>query len=350
VKRPRDWGKPEVTTGTHKLLRAAAFRIFLVTALLNLPAVAEEPNQIRVGVSAYLSYAPFHIADQEGFFADHGLEVELVNLRRSYLWLAPLIRGDLDVGAGQLSPGLFNAMARGARIQFVAGKEVYASSSECTYLGILVSTELAQRGSPGDATLLRGKVVSLERNSVYGYFLDRTLQPAGLELSDAFTRVVAPAVEVEAVRRGQIDAFNSAEPWVTRALDTGVVVLAHSAQVVMPDFPGGIVVFGQTLLEGRPDLGQRFMAAYLAGVRRYEEGKTERNLEILSRSLELEQRFLERACWPTFSRGPIDHGQLLEFQKWLKAQGLLNETLATEDYWEPRFIRQTPSMAGEVEP
>ena len=343
-------GDTEVTCWVQRSLRTALVSTLLLTGWLILPADAEEPDKIKVGVSPYLSYAPFHIAEAEGLFADQGLEVKLVNLRRSYLWLVPLIQGDLDVGAGQLSPGLFNAISRGASIRLVAGKEVYASNAECTYLGILISNELAQRGSPADATLLRGRIVSLERDSVYGFFLDRIMQTAGLDLSDVSTRVVGPAVEVNAVVAGQIDAFNSAEPWVTRALDTGVVVLAHSAQVVIPDFPAGAVVFGPNLLEGGSDLGRRFMVAYFAGVERYEEGKTERNLEVLSQGLGLDRSFLEQACWPTFSRGPVDHGQVLEFQDWQRSHGLLNETLAIEDYWEPRFLPSTPWRSGGAVP
>lgn len=348
--RLREKGNIEIACRVSESLRIGLVSTLLVTVWLHLPAYAEQPERVRVGVSAYLSYAPFHIAEAEGLFADQGLDVELIDLRRSYLWLVPLIQGDLDVGAGQLSPGLFNAMARGANIRLVAGKEVYASSSGCTYLGILISNELAQQGSPADARLLRGRIVSVERDSVYGFFLDRIMQTAGLDLSDVSTRVVGPAVEVDAVVAGQIDAFNSAEPWVTRALDTGLVVLAHSAEVVIPDFPAGAVVFGPTLLEGSSDLGRRFMAAYFAGVEYYEEGKTDRNLEILSQSLGLDRKFLEQACWPTFSSGPVDHGQIREFQDWQRAQGLLNETLAPEDYWEPRFLPPGISRSVGEEP
>lgn len=303
------------------------------------PAATSEPARLKVATNPYLSFAPFYIAQAEGLFARQGLEVELVDLRRSALWLTPVIRGDLDVGAGPVTPGLFNAIARGAGIRVVAGKEYFDPEAACAYQGIALGPELAARGRADDPALLAGRIVSLRRDTIYGYFLGRVLARAGLTLDDVVLRSYPAATEIEALLTGQIDALCAGEPWLRRALDADGVVLAHSAREVLPGFQPGVLVFGPTLLEGERDLGRRFLSGYLAGVERYREGKTERNLELMEAFLGLDRDLLARACWPSFEpSGRLDLAGLLDFQRWLAGERLVDEVLPASAFWEPAFL------------
>ncbi len=61
-----------------------------------------EPLALKVGILPYISFAPFFIAEEEGYFAEQGLQVELVRPGNVSEALAALVQGDLDV-AGEPS-------------------------------------------------------------------------------------------------------------------------------------------------------------------------------------------------------------------------------------------------------
>jgi hypothetical protein len=81
------------------------------------------------------------------------------------------------------------------------------------------------------------------------------------------------------------------------------------------------------------------MVAYLQGVRRYNRGKTERNLEILEKHTGLDRDLLEEACWPAFRRdGRINARSILDFQTWAREAGILDVDVPEDQFWEPRYI------------
>ena len=91
---------------------------------------------------------------------------------------------------------------------------------------------------------------------------------------------------------------------------------------------------------GNPgDLGKRFMVAFLKGVAQCNEGKTDRNLEILEKYLDLDKEFLREACWPSVnSDGTINTKTVLEFQEWAFEKGLIDNIVPIEQFWDPSFI------------
>lgn len=316
----------------------------LLAVVTSVPATAQIET-VRVSINPYLSYAPLFIAQREGFFADQGLVVELVELRHSSLWLVPLIRGDLDVGAGPITPGIFNAIARGANVRIVAGKELYDPSSDCTFQGIVVSRALANEAGDEAGALLRGKRVSLEQDSIYGYFLHSITKQAGISDEDVELSPLPAAAELQALVSGQIDAFNCAEPWLQRALDSNQVVLKFSAKQALPGFQPGILAFGPSLLSERPGVGRRFLIAYLRGVRAYAEGKTDRNLNHLVGFQGLDRELLARCCWPSFDpAGRLNLEELNRFQAWLVERGLLDRELAASEYFDPGPLAEVSAV------
>ena len=69
-----------------------------------------------------LSYAPYLVAQEEGFFSEQGLNVELLQFQRSQDAIPALVQGQLDVLGGALSFGFLNAITRGGNIRMVADK------------------------------------------------------------------------------------------------------------------------------------------------------------------------------------------------------------------------------------
>ena len=122
-------------------------------------------------VLPFLSFGPLFIAEEEGYFAAEGLDIEFVRLPRNPQSIPALASGEIDVGSGVISVTLLGAMSRGAAIKLVAGKG-RISEEGCTSNAIVVRRSLVEGGGveeAGDLSGLRVDVnrVLLEAQSLY---------------------------------------------------------------------------------------------------------------------------------------------------------------------------------------
>jgi NitT/TauT family transport system substrate-binding protein len=286
-----------------------------------------------------LSFAPFFIAQEEGYFADEGLEVEFVPFKRSSEAIVPLVQGELDVLAGTISFGLLNAMNRGSNIQFVADRG-YVDVDSCLNGGILARRSLLESGQLDGPEQIEGLRVAVNPAAARGYFVDLVLEQAGLTYDDIEVVDVSNPALIEAMANGSIDLAVTSEPWVTRLIDEGGAEIWLPYGEIVPGFQLGYVAYGPSLLEENPEAGQRFMNAYLKAVRQYKEGKTERNVEILSKYTELDQEFLRQVCWQSFADGEINVESVLAFQDWALKNGYLDGLVPEEQFWNPSFVQE----------
>jgi len=294
-------------------------------------------TKIRASQAPYFNYAPYFIAQDEGFFADEGLEVEFVDLLQSSQVLAALVNGEIDVASHTPDPGLFNMIARGARIRIVAGRG-YVGDGPPAACAILARKALADDGVLTDPARLRGlRLVTTERNA-YAFLYEKALASRGLTVDDFDLRVVPVPARPALLKNGGLDLVSAGEPWVTRLLETGTVVRWIADYEVAAAFQLSYVAFGPSLLGGNPEAGRAFMRAYLRGVRQYNEGKTERNIEIIARHTRLDPAFLRRLGWTLIRQdGRLNVESVQEYQAWAEGKGLIDRLLKPEEFYDPSF-------------
>lgn len=312
----------------------------LVTGFPGSSALAAGKTLLRVSAEPYLTFAPLYIADAEGFFGQEELDVEFVRLTRHTDYLPTLLRGDLDVDA-IITAGVMNAMARGENIRVVASRGV-VSAKECVTNGFLARPGLAEKLDTMSAEELKRLTFGVNPTWLDGYFLHLWLSERGLSLRDVRTEyLAAPPSRIEAMRQGALDVVFMGEPWITRALDGKVGTVWKPASELTPGFPLSIVTFGPTMFERKDDAGVRFMRAYLRAVRQYAEGKTDRNIEILSKATEMEPELLKRICWTGIPLdGKLDPVKLADYTAWAAGQGYADRPLAPEEIWEPKYVEE----------
>lgn len=176
------------------------------------------------------------------------------------------------------------------------------------------------------------------------------MNSVGLTTDDLETsKLLIPPMRAESLKSGAIDIVHASEPWITRILKDGHAVLWKSAKDVVPNFQYAVILYGPTLLGKNREPGQKFMVAYLKGVREYNKGKTARNIEIISKHTGLTPDLLGESCWPAiYSDGHINIQGVLDFQTWGRKKGWLDKTLPENQFWEPAFINYAnQSLAGK---
>jgi len=301
-------------------------------------STANEPAKIRVVFVPFLSNAPFFIGVEEGYFKEEGFILEFVEVERTSEAIPALEQGEVDVVGGLISTGTLNAIARGANIKFVADKG-HVTATGCNTAALFANKAFIEAHpdrNPGD---LKGARISINPASMSGFWAEILLRQGNLTLGDIEDFRTSNAAEFEMMREGSIDLASVDEPWTTRMLQADLGDIWVSYGDLVPDASYAHVWYGPNFLEKKPDLGKRFMVAFLKGVAQFNEGKTDRNLEILEKHLELDKEFLREACWPSVnSDGTINPKTVMEFQEWAFQKGLIDNIVPIEMFWDPSFI------------
>jgi len=304
------------------------------------PAATTEQESVclKVALLPFLSFAPFFIAVEEGYFAEQGLEIEFIRFRTDGEYLIPLSQGMIDVAGGVVTAGFLNALARGMNLQIVADKGHVRKGGG--YAGMLVRKDLWDKGELSTLADLRGRKVAL--GMVGGssqYNLEIALKEAALRLDEVEIVYIGFPDMIEALKMGAVDAASMGEPLLTQAEELGIAVRFKPYQEALPARQIGVVYFGPNLLQKQPDVGKRFILAYLKGVRTYNEGRTPRNLEIIERYTKLDKEILKKCVWPSLnSDGHVLMDRILDLQDWLYENGFVDTKVKSEKMIDISFI------------
>ena len=246
----------------------------LVVVLLVLTGTAAgqgPPAALKVGVVASVSDAGFFVPVEQGYFTEEGLAVEFVPFRSAADMIAPLGVGQIDIGGGAVSAGLFNALARGIDIRIVADKATIRPGQ--SYEALIIRKDLVDSGRFKTLADLKGLKIGLAARGISPH-IDLALwaQRGGLSINDVAVTILAFPDMVPAMINKALDGALLIEPFRTQALEQGIGTLIESADKVYPDHQVAVVLYAPHMRREKVELGRRFMVAYLKGVRDFNDG------------------------------------------------------------------------------
>jgi NitT/TauT family transport system substrate-binding protein len=316
----------------------------IVSACVSQAPQKSEMETVKVAYQPSTSNGPIYIAQEEGYFAQQGINVEFVKTQTTATALPLLVSGDVDVSTGPLKIGLINAVAKGEHIRIVADKG-RVTQGLCTPYALLVRKDLYDKGIVRNISDLKGrKITVLDQD----YELFRALALGNLSIDDVETVNLDMASVVLAFQNGAIDAGIVTEPYVTQAITSGSAIVLVPAQDFVPNWPLPLY-YGPAILDKNPELGKRFMVAYLQGVKQYNLGKTERNLEILGNYTHLNRDLLKQSCWyPISADGNLPQQPAREYIDWMLANKKITQNLREDQLFDMSYVTYANTVLSNM--
>ena len=242
----------------------------LLLALGSVAAMAAEPVVVRVGLANASSDVGFFIADKKGYFKQEGLNVSFLAFDSGAKMVAPLGNGQLEVGAGSPSAGLYNAVARGIDIKIVADKG--STPPGYGYQPLLVRKDLVDSGRYKTLKDLKGmKIAGSATGSASTSTLNEALKKAGLKYGDVERVFLGFPQHVMALQNKAVDAAMTTEPSATKAVQSGAAVRVMGDDVIYPNHQLAVVLYSSVFIKDNPEAAKGFMRAYLRAVREYND-------------------------------------------------------------------------------
>ena len=302
----------------------------------------QQPMKVTVGASPVASSAGIFLAYEQGYFAEQGLDVDITAFKHSGAPMTVLLAsGKLDVGAGSLSAGLWNAMNQGENLRLVADKG--HQSEGHGYMALLVRTDHIESGRYKTYADLKGfKMASSSLNGTSIQIItDRFLEAGGKDLADVdMIKLGFPDVNL-ALAKKLIDAAVQLEPFISKAELSGTAKKIASAQDIYPGAQTAAIFYSPHFIAKGREFGEKFMIAYLKGVRDYENAFIHGvNREQITALLKRHVKIADDAVWNNMI--PIG----------LNPDGYLNTKVIADDmtwYKDMGFIERIPDMDTVVD-
>ncbi len=163
-------------------------------------------DEIKLGLQPWLGYGPLWVAEQKGFFADHGIEVDLTTFSWDQDMTAALASGNLDVIA---------AATNGV----IASYNVGLDQKGFLIMDLSFEADAIMAGNDiASVADLKGKDIAFESGSTSDLLLNYALRQNGMSIADVNHIPMGASEAGLALISGRVEAAVTYEPYISGAL------------------------------------------------------------------------------------------------------------------------------------
>lgn len=228
-----------------KSLLAASLGLMLTSS----PVQAEPLTKVVIGSSGWTGFAPLTLAEQKGFFKNHGLDVEIKSIPVKDRLLA-YAAGSLQCAATTIDT-------------FVAWNANNVPITQIFLLDLSHGADgLVVRNDIHSVQDLKGKTISVETAGASPYFmLSYILRKNGMTMNDIKTNTLSPQAAAQAFVAGQAEAAMTYEPYMTTVRDNPS---AGKILATTVEYPAIIDLLGcqPDFLKANPKVGAALVNGY----------------------------------------------------------------------------------------
>lgn len=235
---------------------------------------------MNMGTAPWVGQLPLYIAQEKGFFAEEGLDFELLLFGASGDYISAFASGNVD----SLAP--VSAEAVLLKTQGKDFKIVLIQDNSIGGDGILA------RDTISSIEDFKGKEVAVDTTGVSYFFLLQVLKEAGLTKDDITIVNVDPAGAAAAFESGNVDIAVSYAPYLpqtARSVEDGRIIYDSSQ---MPTAIIDLYLVDTAFIEENPEAVQAFVNGIFKGTQFLDDSRPEA-LEIGAKELEVTTEELE---------------------------------------------------------
>ncbi|HMV96527.1 MAG TPA: MetQ/NlpA family ABC transporter substrate-binding protein [Anaerolineales bacterium] len=309
-----------------------AFVIIALLAAACAPATTapQETVTLKIAVLPIIDTLPMYVAQQEGLFAKHGVNVEFVPV-------ASAPERDQLVGAGQadgmvnetISVMLFNK----EKVQVQAVRYALRPTENAGHFFIIASA----KSGITDAQGLKGIEIGVSQGTIIEYVTERLLQAEGLT-SDEIKTIAVPKIpdRMALLASGELNAGVLPDPLGALAVQQGAVIVLDDSR--HPEYGFSVISFRKEVIDANPAAIKAFLAAI-------EEATTMLNSDskkytsVLSDQKLVPPPLLASYAVPPFpTAGVPTEAEWSDALAWVKEKGMLTTDVSYADSVNATFL------------
>lgn len=227
---------------------ATIFGIGLAAVIAGTASAGAEP--VRLGLQPWLGYGPLWVAEQNGYFDDHGVDVELSNFNWDQDMTAALASGNLDVIAAATNTTITNINQGVDQKGFLVMDLAFEADA------ILAGSDIESISD------LEGKTVAFESGTTSDLLINYALRENGMSIDDIEHVPMGASEAGLALIAARADAAVTYEPYASTALsqDDSYRVIMTAAD--KPGLISDMLTASSTWIEENPEAVRGLIRAW----------------------------------------------------------------------------------------
>jgi len=300
------------------------------------PAAATEMSttpqavKLRFAPMAILDSLPMFVAQQQGYFSQRGLDVEIIPVssapERDQLFAARQVDGVIN-------EVLTTILADKEEVRYQVVRYARAASSDSALFRILASQQSGVTTAEG----LKNIEIGISNATVIEYLTDRLLQAEGLAPGE-IKKIAVPGIpdRMALLSSGELKAGVLPDPLASLAILQGAANVVDDTR--HPEYSFSTIAFRKEYIDQYPNAVKAFLAAIEAAVADINKAPDQ------WKSVLIEQKILPQPLHDTFkvpafvTAGVPSEAQYQDIHQWAVDNGLLKVEVPYANVVNPAFL------------
>jgi len=323
---------------------------WVLLASLGLSGVAlAQETTVRIGMARSTSNSAELMATNKGYFKQFGIKLEIEDIESSANVIALLAQGRLNMVAGGISAGYFNAIEKNLPVTIVADRV-----STPIRHNLMIRPDLKDQVKSFKD--LKGKVVASNgTGSVSTYEVGKMLEREGLTIADVEIKVIPFPQMAVAFANKAIDAAIVIPPFVWSFEDQKIAVKFGEADDLIQPSPMTIAVImvNTDWAKQNKELLNNYFIAWLRGAREYcqafhgSAARAEVIDALVKSGTERRPELLHKYPWPARSpNGQLNVASMLDIQAWFLKNKMITAQFPAERLVDMSYIQNAAKKLG----
>jgi NitT/TauT family transport system substrate-binding protein len=289
-----------------------------------------EPVTLKIAVLPILDALPMYVAEQEGLFAAHNVNV-------TFIPAASAAERDQIIVAGQ-ADGLINELVSTVlynkdQVQVQVVRFARVATTHYPQYYILAS----KQSGITKAEELKGIEIGISQGTVIEYVTDRLLQAEGLAAEDIKT-IAVPKIpdRMALLASGELGAATMPDPLSLLAIQQGAVLVLDDTH--HPDYSYSTIAFRKAVIDQNPGAIRNFLMAIEEATAKINANPS-RWANLLTEKQLVPASLVGNYQIPTYpAAGVPSETQWNDVMAWAKEKGLLTTDILYSDSVTARFL------------
>ena len=294
---------------------------------------AEAPKlaKLRIGQMPTIDGLPFWVAQQNGYFKNAGLDVELITFNSPNERDAAIVSGDLD---GALTDPISTAtlVASGTKVK-ITSLGLGATQAEGPMA--IVASPKSNIKSVED---LKGVEIAISNGSVINYVTDKLLQENGFKPEEIkTTNVPQIPLRLQLLADGQLKAATLPDPFASLAAKEGARVILSDAKAKQ-NYSLSVIIFNEKAIAEKAASLKTFFAAYNMAVADL-QAQPDKYMDVMITNAKLDPKVKDayKIVPPSFAQAPKKE-DLESVVQWLVDKKIIANKLTYEQLVDDHLL------------
>lgn len=243
-------------------------KAFLLAAAAALSAAVWANVPVKVGYISFTAHSPNFIAKERGYFAENGLDAELVRFQSAQQMAVAIASGDIDYGVSAVTGGLLNLASRGDAIRIFGGS--LTEAADVPGQKIIASVDAYNKGLTSPQALSGKRWAVTTAGSSFSYMGANIAQKAGADAKSLqFVPLNAVPTIISALSTNQVDTWAIQPNIANKLIAEGKAKEIGKVADYLPDYQVTVLFTSTKNAKERPEQVAGFKKAFAHGIADY---------------------------------------------------------------------------------